>query len=244
MTFDINQFKGRLESLGGPAKSGLFVVEFYGTNSLETVVSDEMVRFFCKSITMPGINFSMFEYNPRGFGMSEFLPSSVVPSQVNASFIVDSDHQITAFFHEWARNVGNYSGQNGFASNPRNINQLTYEFNYKEDYAVRMLIRHFSTDSNGNRYKSYDCILDGVFPTEISGETLSWDSNEASSLIVNFSYSSISFNNMSPNITSSRGYSDIEYNIASGQTYQTNQELVNKETRVIPFSRLLSNRSI
>jgi hypothetical protein len=250
MTFNINRFKSKMDSYGGPALTSLFVVEFYGTNS--EFVDAESLRFFCKSVTVPGINFVTYDYNPRNFGMSESMPTGIASAQMNAVFMLDSQHRIMSFFHEWMLNINNYNAADGFSTpNPRSPNQLPYEMNYKEDYAVSCSVRQFSTNSNEIEYQTYDCDLRGVFPTEVSGATAAWESNEPASMSVNFSFNKIKHTrrNQDSIITSpippaprSPVNRDglVEYATVIGDATSSLQSFVDRQSRINPFSSILS----
>lgn len=236
MTFNINTFKSKMNDFGGPALSGLFVVDFYSTNS--SFLDDYSARFFCKTITTPGVNFSTSEYLPNGFGKPEYVPTGITNEQINAIFMMDSQHRVISFFHEWMRNIGNYVGEDLYGANPRNSNQLAYEFAYKDSYAIDMRIRHFSTDSGNDLGGSYDTLLQGVYPTQVSGTDLSWDANAPMTLTVNFTYTKLKYSSNIPNTEFSRGNSLQEYDANTGNRYLSDQTFIDKETRFIPFSAL------
>lgn len=237
MTFNLNQFKSKLNQFGGPAKNSLFVVEFYDTNS--DYVGNRELSFFCQTVTVPGINIATTEYNPRNFGMSESIPTGMTHTQFNAVFICDSQHRIVSFFHEWLRNVLNYEDSGDFA-NPRNSEQLPYEINYKSDYAVNAAVKQYSTDASEFNPKFYTCELTGVYPTDVSLSTFSWDSSDYTTLSVNFSYSSIKFKNQLPkNIERSSetpGTRLIDYYTSIGSVSDTLQDRVDRlSDNIRPF---------
>lgn len=241
MTFNINELKSRIDNYGGMSRTNLFMVELFGTNSLNSTVNDDTIRFFCKSVTVPGVNLSVKDYSARNFGMPESVPTNLTQTPLNALFMMDSDHQIITFFHEWMQNIGNYNAVDGFRSaNPRNLNQLAYEFNYKEDYAVTMMIRHFSTHSSEFR-QSYECLLTGVYPTEVSPPSFSWEnSSEPASLSVNFSYSKIKFTGTSVGTSAPRGTSEIDYYTEIGDFSLSDQSSIDRASRIKPFSTLMN----
>lgn len=240
MTFNINQFKSKLDQFGGPAKNNLFVVEFYNTDS--DFVGNRELSFFCQTVTVPGINLSTADYNPRNFGMTESIPTGMTHTQFNAVFLCDSQHRIVSFFHEWIRNVVNFEDTGDF-TNPRNPEQLPYEINYKSDYAVNASVKQYSTDAYEFNPKFYECELTGVYPTDVATSTFSWDNGEYTTLSVNFSYSSIKFKNQLPkNIERSsevRGRRLVDYYTSIGLAADSLQENIDRlAERIRPF-RLL-----
>lgn len=246
MTFNISNFKSRLDAVGGPARSNLFMVEMFGTNS--EYMSDEFIRFFCKTITMPGVNFMVADYNPRNFGMNEKLPMSMAHTELNGLFIMDNDHKILSFFHEWMQNIVNFNIDSGpWTPNPRNDQQLPYEINYHSDYTVRMKIKQFSVGNEdmGTYNQYYECLLDNVYPTEISPTTLSWEGGELMTLSVNFSYSKISFSGTRAGTpsTQTRGYTLVDYYPSIGANGLIEQrDIMDRPIIDNPFSILGFNR--
>lgn len=236
MPFNINEFKSKMDQYGGPAKNNLFLLELGSTDS--SFIDSRDLRFFCKSVTMPGVNLSVADYNPRNFGLSEKIPVGINQDPLNAVFILDNSHRVISFFHEWMRFVLNFNGNGIYNTNTRNTEQLPYELNYKSDYAVSMFIRHFSTTGVG---QFYDCRLEGVYPTEIQPAALSWDDGEVSTLSVNFSYSSIEFigypYDVSQTTTSeAQGQRLIDYYKSIGNNALAIQQEVNTQAGFIrPF---------
>ncbi len=186
--FDVNTFRAKFEKYGGPGRLNLFTVELTATNS--KWMDDSDLRFFCKSVGLPGLNLETSNYKPYGVGLTNSLPVTMAHGSVNAVFMLDSSHQVLAFFHEWMQSIFNYNTEGGLlAPNARDQEQLPYELGYKKDYALDMRIKFYSAH-NPNNY--YECILHGVYPTEIGQIDLSWDSNDQIALLpINFSFERI-----------------------------------------------------
>jgi len=188
MAFNVNEFRAKFDKYGGPAHLNLFTVEFYSSNN--SWMDDSDLRFFCKTVTLPAINLETAQYRPYGIGLMNSLPISMTPGTFNAIFMLDSEHKILSFFHEWMQSVYNYDTSKGLlAPNGRDNTQLPYEIGYKSDYALDVRIKFFSTH---NQKSYYECVLRGVYPTEVGQLDLSWDANDQiATLPVNFSYESI-----------------------------------------------------
>lgn len=186
--FNINEFKSTIDKYGGPARSSLFVVEIIKAPNENDGMSTSDLRFFCQTASTPGINFGVQDYTPNGFGLRQTIPMSVNPDQFNAVFMLDSDHMVLRFFHQWMQNVINYNYEDGAFSQVDN--KLPYEIGYKEDFVATIVIKHYSTDSE-NSY--YEYVLRDAFPTQISGVDTAWgDSDAFSTATVNFAYSHMS----------------------------------------------------
>jgi hypothetical protein len=236
MTFNINEFKATMDRYGGPARKNLFEVDL-GVVDKTTGRSDAV--FFCKSVTVPGINVEVQDYRPNGFGIRHSIPTAVVPDQLNCVFILDSQHVILSMFHRWMQKVVNYDVSGGIFSQVGD--QLPYEFGYKDDFVTKLTIKHYSTDFSGfYRYEFED-----AFPTQVSGVDLSWEDNDSySTATVNFSYSSMKVDGTNvgtPTDRFARGTGYVEYINRKGVSGQlinqsslprTIQDAVDRLTRI------------
>ena len=176
MTFNITDFKSSIQKHGGPARLNLFVVEMLNSD----------LRFFCKSATLPGINVTVQDYYPNGFGIKQSMPVNSTTGDINLVFILDSDHKILSFFHRWMQKVVNYDASNGIFSSVNN--QLPFEFGYKDEYAITMNIKYYSSDMQGY----YEYTLYDAFPTQVSPLDVAWDNNDSyATITVNMSFSNM-----------------------------------------------------
>ena len=181
--FNINEFKSKIDSFSGPSLNSLFVVEI-GPINVPSIISMRDLRFFCQAVTVPGINFELAQYKSKGIGFPEFMPVSATPDNLNCTFMLDSNHSIITFFHKWANSIINVGGSIG--SNAAGLDSR--EINYKSEYTTSLSIKHFSTTDESKFYR-YD--FEGVFPSQLSSQTLSWADSSVSTLTVNFSYEKI-----------------------------------------------------
>lgn len=188
MAFDINSFKSKLNLYGGPAKTNLFEVSLTGSIDSQTIPPGDLV-FFCKTVQIPGINFTLLENKPQGVGLPQSFPMGYTSEQLNCIFILDTRHYVLSFFHLWMQNIINYDTNNLFAANALDPEHFPHEINYKSDYEMDMTIRYYGQDE-----QPYTIILRGVYPSQISSINLSWDENDQiANLPVNFSYKEIQF---------------------------------------------------
>jgi hypothetical protein len=190
VSFNISEFKSRIDKYGGLARKNLFVVDitFNGRNTNITVpnFSQSDLRFFCQSAILPGLNIQVQDYKPNGFGLPYSVPISLVPDQINLIFMLDSQHRVLNFFHQWMQKIINYDVSRGIFSQVNG--QLPYEIGYKTDYVSTLRLSFYSTDLNTH----YEYTLLEAFPTQISPINVSWDENNSyATMTVNFSYSGI-----------------------------------------------------
>lgn len=212
-----------MDRYGGPARQNLFVVELSPTNSEFIPVND--LRFFCKTVSVPGINLNVAEYKPYGFGLDQAMPMGLNKDPLTCIFMLDSNHRVLSFFHEWMQSIVNYDTSRGInAPSGSDPDHLPYEIGYKKDFSVRMTIRIFSSS---DRDVFYECVLDGVYPIQVSPLEMSWESNNTiSTLPVTFSYSDIKMQGTRAgevlnNFSRSIGYIDRFNSIGrNGQAFQ------------------------
>jgi hypothetical protein len=203
--FNISEFKARMDRHGGPGRSSLFEVAISATNRrgeiiVPGVISTDDLRFFCQTVSMPGINLEVMSYKPSGIGFSESMPMNSSPDQLNAVFMLDSNHRVITYFHRWISSVVNISGNRG-----DNVNGLAPKLiEYKDAYsASELTIRHYSTH---NPFQFYECRYEGVYPTQVSPIDLSWASNDSpATTTVNFSYNRMIYS----------GFSDTNFETSS-----------------------------
>jgi hypothetical protein len=212
MAFNINEFKSVMNKYGGPVRKNLYLVEISALPVANDGMSVRDLRFFCQSAVIPGLNYSVSDYFPNGFGVRQSIPTVSQPDPFNAVFMLDSDHMVLRFFHQWMQAVINYNYADGPLSQVGN--QLPFEIGYKSDYAAKITIKHFSTNSNGEFEGYYQYDLFDVFPTQISGVDVAWSDNDSfATATVNFSYSHIAFSGSvkgSPTERFSRGTGLLE----------------------------------
>lgn len=183
--FNISEFKARMNRHGGPALTSLFSVTFGNNGNIPILMSVEDLRFFCSSVSLPGINLELMSYREGGIGYPEFMPMDSTPDALNGVFMMDSNHRILSFFHSWIMGIVNMNASAG----PLRNGLEPKEINYKSDYSTTMTIDFYSTYDTSRFYRS---VFGGVFPTQVSSLNLSWsDKGTPASLSVNFSYNKV-----------------------------------------------------
>jgi hypothetical protein len=224
--FNISEFKSRIQRHGGPARTSLFVVRFSSVGTPSGFMSLDDMRFFCQTITMPGINLELMPYRQGGIGYPEFMPMNATPDALNGVFMLDSNHRIMSFFHNWINSVVNVSGSNG--PSPNGLERK--EINYKSEYTTTMEIDFFSTYDQ-NRF--YRCIYDGVFPTQVGSLTLNWGDNDSiATMPVNFSYNRMRYS----------GFENLSFE--SSRLFRGQQESTAQGSSIIQTLRDFDQRQI
>ena len=201
MSFRISDFKTTMDKFGGPARSNLFeVIITKGDEPNSKVENGRQLAFFCNAVNFPGIGVENGTMTNVAQLPTSF-PLRMQPQPITASFMLDSNHNILSFFHNWLQRVMNFSTKNGTfgAIDPEgdSLGQLPYELGYKDEYACRMTIRHYSTESvgkDGGNAKYYEVNLDNIYPYSISDVALDWSANDQIAVLqVSFAYDQIHY---------------------------------------------------
>jgi len=201
MAFNISNFKSTLDKFGGPARASLFEVTISKSNEENSAINAQReLQFFCQTASLPGINIENAAFTAVSQLPTQF-PMTMTSTPIALTFMVDSDHQVLTFFHNWIQRVLNYSTKGGaFGAIDE---QYPYELGYKDDYACRMSIKHYSTESQGDKY--YEVVLDNIYPYAVSDLELAWASNDSYLTVsVNFAYDRIWYSGDKTGIPSQR----------------------------------------
>jgi hypothetical protein len=192
MAFRINEFKSQMDWFGGPARGSLFEVQIFPNQSSTTKsrANSRDLVFFCKNATIPGMSINATQYEAVG-QLRKMMPMAVNMEPVQSIFLLDSDHQVLTFFHNWVQNIVNYSTSAGSFAEVGG--RLPFEVGYKDEYGARVVIRQYSTNyEQSGQY--YEVILDNAFPIMIGDVDLAWENNDSFSVLpVSFQYDSIEF---------------------------------------------------
>ena len=240
MAFSISDFKTQMDRFGGPSRSSLFEVTIVNFPFNTSSADARDLTFFCKNVAIPGITIGMASYEAVA-QQRRMMPTSLNPEPVQAIFMLDSDAQMLTFFHSWAQRIVNYSTAGGNFAEVDGM--LPFEIGYKDEYACRVIIKHYSADYlDTGRY--YETILDNAFPGMMGDVDLAWDKNDSFAVLpVSFQYDRIQLSGERVGSPSSRfnrgnGIIDLIDNLGEmGQLIGANvvprgiQDAVNKFTR-------------
>lgn len=194
MTFNINEFKSTINRYGGNARTSLFEVTISGVPVSTGIISEGDLRFFCQSVSVPGINLDTVLHKASGFGFPESIPMSVQPDTLNTVFMLDSNHRVITFFHRWISSVMNIGGIRSDTSTGLPLHQIEYKNRYT---ASSLLVRHYSTH---DPFRAYEYRYEGVYPTQVSPIELAWANKDTiATATINFSYSKMIYSGFTNN---------------------------------------------
>jgi hypothetical protein len=170
MAFNINEFKSKVNKYG-VAKDNLFFVEITGP-ALGAEFPSTDLRFFCRSVEIPGLSAQTAEYQNQGHGHNEKRVTNMSFDDLQMIFMVDSGYRVQQYFHRWMQAIVNYDNRDyGREYN----NMLPFEVAYKDNVKGRVTVSAFG--QNDNRL-SYTYQFDDAYPITIGTTSLSWENND------------------------------------------------------------------
>jgi hypothetical protein len=199
--FRIEDFKAKLNQYGGVARPNLFAVNFSAGPS---GLAFPDLKFFCQSVTFPGVDLNVFDYKPNNIDLPQSIPYGIDHQQLECVFIVDDSFETVNYMHEWANRVVEYQSGTDLTTQ--------YQIDYKENYKQNMTITMYSKTINSLQptpttsdqiypIRTYQCVLYDVFPVQVSGVRLGWEmNNEYTTISVAFSYSSFEYKTRDVNV--------------------------------------------
>lgn len=138
-------------------------------NILNYKGKDDYLTYFAESVTMPGVELGVANFNFGGPIMK--MPVSTEYREITITFLIDDDMRQKMFFDAWINYI-----------NPK---EQKFDFRYRDDYLGEVDIFQISED--GNRV-SYGCKLYEVYPIIIGDIKGSWADSEPARLDITLSY--------------------------------------------------------
>lgn len=199
MAFSISDFSSNINRLG-TAKTNLFEVVITVPERLQILqqyINTRDLTFRASAVQLPQLDINTKTFYPqsigrgqkRAMGLSEF---SVVPIK----FVVDGNHGVVKFFHNWIKHIVNYDISGG----PDQANLLgmqSYEVGYKEDYASQVTINVYSDNIDAVVYR-YELL--NAYPINTPSLSFDWNNqNQILELDVGFTYDAIKLSGVEEN---------------------------------------------
>ena len=170
MAFNINEFKSKINKYG-VAKDNLFLVEITGP-ALGAEFPSTDLRFFCRSVEIPGLVAQTAEYQNQGHGHQEKRVTNMSFDDLNMIFMVDSGYRVQQYFHRWMQAVVNYDNRDYGREYNR---MLPFEVAYKDNVKGRVTISAYG--QNDNRL-AYQYQFDDAYPISLGSTSLAWDNTD------------------------------------------------------------------
>ena len=151
------------------AKPSRFEVSIPTPLGLPNSGASKVLRLRCENAELPGRTLATAQQ--KIYGPEESFPYQSTFNDITLSFIVGDDMYEKKFFDSWLEWI-----------NP----SLTYNFQYKVNYAIQMTIDQYDLQNK----ISYSVTLKDAFPTAINAMDLDWSSDAYHKLTVSFAYTS------------------------------------------------------
>lgn len=192
-TFNISNFRSRIDSLGGVAKTSLFRVEIPVPFDIEHEgkINAETLSFLVASVNFPGMRITSHPIQRYGQGPSEDMPTGFVTGSCDMNIIGDADGYILRFFKDWMRGIVEFQSTQGGVETNKTISGMTpFHMNYKKNYETQITIVIY--DQSGSQ--SYKVTLTKAFPVNLSDMYFSWSNTDQIMYIpIRFSFFDLAF---------------------------------------------------
>jgi hypothetical protein len=182
MPFNVNEFRSQVNKYG-LARDNLFLVTISGP-ALGAEFPEQDLRFFCRSVQVPGLQAQTLEYQNQGHGHQEKRVTNMSFDDLNLVFMVDSGYRIHQYFHRWMQAVVNYDNRDY----GREYNgMLPFEVAYKDRIVGNVTVQAYGWH---NREMSYEFKFEKAYPITLGTTDLAWENNDALlTLPVSFTFS-------------------------------------------------------
>ena len=214
MAFNLNEFRAALNRHDGPAKDNAFLVTintgfFNYLNGEPTIGIRESnkiepdLQFFAQAVNIPGYTLDTTEHQRYGYGFKQKSVNGINFDAAGITFIVDSTHKITDYFHRWHRRVirwnepynnGEIAGKKPFELQYRRGNDGGYEGVVTIKVFGKNPVSKGSVSANREQVDdpAYIYKLYGAYPSTVPSVQLGWNNNNAYlTQTVTFEYSAI-----------------------------------------------------
>lgn len=197
MAFNINTMLAVINGVGNISKTSKFHVRIYRARQNSTA---RYVEFLCDAAQLPGISMQTDEIRHYGYGNVEKRPYSPIFTDVNTSFLCDSDGRVFDYFHKWMQTIYNFNPQAGtsraaFTRVKQNL------FSYPAEYYSQIEISHF--DETGEYIITY--ILHDAYPISVADIPVAWENeNVLTRLPVTFAFNTWEAETLDPGIINER----------------------------------------
>lgn len=197
MAFNINEMLAVINGVGNISKTSKFHVRIFKQNEDSDA---RYVEFLCDSASLPGIALQTDELRHIGYGNVEKRPYSPIFTDVNTSFLCDSDGRVFQYFHKWMQSIYNFNPQSGTSRAAYdNIKQSLFAYPY--EYYGRVEISHF--DDTGEYIITYT--LNDAYPVAIGDISVAWESeNTLTRLPVSFTFNTWEAETLDPGTINER----------------------------------------
>ena len=193
-TFNVSDFRSKLDSLGGVSRSTLYRVEIIIPDAIKQAAGKidlETLTFLVASVSFPGVRFTTQSVQRYGIGPAEEMPTGVISGSCTMNILCDADGHILRFLRAWTRGIVEYqSTRSDSLKNDVFPNMKPFHVNYKKNIETQISIPLYN--SSGDQV--YKVSLTKAFPTDISQTYLSWaNTDQVLYVPVIFSYYDMAF---------------------------------------------------
>jgi hypothetical protein len=171
MSFSVNDFMSELNRRGGPMRTNRFKVVFPAPFAMIGTDSGQVGRtmeYWCDSINFPAYGLATHDVKRWSYGPTEKRPFAPLFSQIQCTFVNDSNNLTWDYFNRWIQNIIPHEADHGI--NTSQNGGVVYELAYKQQYATDVNLIVYDTTG----FQTVNIVIKEAFPTMIPDIPLAW----------------------------------------------------------------------
>lgn len=172
MAFGIEEFRSKVNTYG-LSRDNLFVVTINGP-AIGAEFPEGDLRFFCRSVTVPGIAAQTLEYQNQGHGHAEKRVTGMQFDDLQVIFMVDSGFKVQQYFHRWVQATVNYDNRSYYREHR---GMQPFEVAYKDSFAGTVTVDVYGYGSLEAK-PSYTFKFLNAYPITTGSTELAWENND------------------------------------------------------------------
>lgn len=177
--FNINTFRGKVNSLGVLKTSGVLIriypTQNFGLQQFGSIFNNvyNAIEFSGEATKIPGVSLATTEIRRHGYGVIEKKPYVPIFTDIDVAFRSDQNGDLYKFFQTWMKMIINFDGRGSIDSvtgvmRDQSLYEVAYKDNYMSTIAIHML------DARGNEPLTF--ILTEAYPIFLGEIPLAWGS--------------------------------------------------------------------
>ena len=179
MNFSPSEFRSQIDSRGSFQKLEHYdifvpVAPIMGplaSQGQPISTTNQGLIYYSDSIDLAGVSLGTLPIVRYGYGTSEKKPFAPIFNDIMITFYADGESNNLGYFQAWMMLINNFNMQKGINS-PQNSSSAysPYELQYKDDYAVDLIITIY--DNSGNPIRAF--ALREAYPIDIPSIKMGW----------------------------------------------------------------------
>lgn len=171
--FDIKSFIDNINQLNGPASASRFFVTITVPSGLGSATDAQKLGMLCETAPLPGLAIAVNDRSqPYGYGPVYKMPWGAIFTDINLTFIGDSQGYVHKFFASWLNSIVNFN--NSQVAQPSDSGAMPFFVNYSSTYKTTVTIQ--TLDYRNNTIITYT--LYDAWPMLLGDVQMAWSAQD------------------------------------------------------------------